>query len=120
MYTVACPMACLFCEIAAERRPARMLHSDERLVAFHDIRPQAPVHVLVVPRAHLTSVLDLAEENDSLVGSMVRTARDLARRLGVGERGFRLVLNCGADAGYSVNHIHLHLLGGRPLAWPPG
>jgi histidine triad (HIT) family protein len=113
-------MACLFCEIASGRRPARMVHEDDTLVAFHDIRPQAPTHVLLIPREHVTSLLDLEGRHDALVGSMVRTARDLARRLGLGERGFRLVFNCGDDSGYSVFHIHLHLLGGRPLAWPPG
>jgi histidine triad (HIT) family protein len=113
-------MACIFCDIAAERRPSRTVYSDDRLVAFHDIHPQAPTHVLVVPREHVTSLLDLGEGHDSLLGSMVRRARDLARELGLGERGFRLVMNCGDDAGYSVHHIHLHLLGGRHLGWPPG
>jgi len=113
-------MACLFCEIAAGRRPSRTVHADDDIVAFHDIRPQAPTHVLVVPRRHVTSLLDLAPGDEALVGAMVRRARDLARDLGLGERGFRLVMNCGDDAGYSVHHIHLHLLGGRPLGWPPG
>ena len=113
-------MACLFCDIAAGRRPSRTVRSDERVVAFHDIRPQAPTHVLVVPRKHVTTLLDLEPGDDALVGEMVRTARDVARDLGLGERGFRLAFNCGDDAGYSVDHIHLHLLGGRPLGWPPG
>ncbi len=113
-------MACIFCEIAEGRRPARTVHSDDQLVAFHDVRPQAPTHVLVIPRRHVTSLLDLVPEDDGLLGAMVRRARDLARDLGLGERGFRLVMNCGDDAGYSVYHIHLHLLGGRALGWPPG
>jgi len=113
-------MACLFCDIAAGRRPSRQVYSDDEVVAFHDIRPQAPTHVLVIPRRHVTSLLDLAQGDDTLLGTMVRRARDLARELGLGERGFRLVMNCGEDAGYSVYHIHLHLLGGRTLAWPPG
>jgi histidine triad (HIT) family protein len=113
-------MPCLFCDIVAGRRPARIAHEDETVVAFHDIRPQAPTHVLVVPRKHVTSLLDLAPQDDALLGSMVRTARDLARDTGLGERGFRLVMNCGDDSGYSVYHIHLHLLGGRRLGWPPG
>jgi len=113
-------MACIFCEIVAGRSPARVVYQDDRLFAFHDIRPQAPTHVLVIPRAHVTSLLDLDGSHDGLVGSMVRAARDIARRLGLAERGFRLVLNCGDDAGYTVFHIHLHLLGGRPLGWPPG
>jgi histidine triad (HIT) family protein len=113
-------MPCLFCEIVDGRRPAKMVHSDEQLVAFHDIRPQAPTHVLVIPRKHITSLLDLAPEDDALAGALVRKARDIARDMGLDGRGFRLVLNCGDDAGYSVYHIHLHLLGGRHLAWPPG
>jgi histidine triad (HIT) family protein len=113
-------MACLFCEIADGRRPARTVHQDERMVAFHDIRPQAPTHLLVIPRRHITSLNELASEDDPLVGAMVRTARDLAARQGLGERGYRLVLNCGDDSGYSVYHIHLHVLGGRQLGWPPG
>jgi histidine triad (HIT) family protein len=113
-------MACIFCEIAEGRRPSRSVYSDDCLVAFHDVRPQAPTHVLVVPRRHVTSLMDLAPADDGLLGAMVRCARDLARDLGLGERGFRLVMNCGDDAGYSVYHIHLHLLGGRALGWPPG
>lgn len=113
-------MACIFCEIAGGRRPSRTVYSDEQLVAFHDIRPQAPTHVLVIPRRHVASLLDLGPGDDGLVGAMVRKGRDLARELGLGERGFRLVMNCGDDAGYSVFHIHLHLLGGRALRWPPG
>jgi histidine triad (HIT) family protein len=113
-------MACIFCEIAEGRRPSRTVHADDQLVAFHDARPQAPTHVLVIPRRHVTSLLDLEPGDDGLVGAMVRKARDLARELGLGERGFRLVMNCGDDSGYSVYHIHLHLLGGRHLGWPPG
>jgi histidine triad (HIT) family protein len=113
-------MACIFCEIVAGRIPSRSVMSDDRLLAFHDVNPQAPTHVLVVPRRHITSLTDLEPGDDELVGAMVRQARDIARDLGLGERGFRLVLNCGDDAGYSVHHIHLHLLGGRPLGWPPG
>ena len=113
-------MPCLFCEIVAGRIPARMVHSDEQMVAFHDIRPQAPTHILVIPRRHITSLLDLSPEDDGLTGALVRRARDIAREMGFDERGFRLVMNCGDDAGYSVYHIHLHLLGGRQLGWPPG
>ena len=113
-------MACIFCEIVEGRIPSRSVMSDDRLVAFHDANPQAPNHVLVIPRRHVTSLLELRPEDDGLVGAMVRQARDIAKQLGFGERGFRLVLNCGDDSGYSVYHIHLHLLGGRRLAWPPG
>jgi histidine triad (HIT) family protein len=113
-------MACLFCEIVDGRIPSRQVHADERLLAFHDVNPQAPTHVLVIPRRHVTSLLDLGPADDGLVGAMVRQARDIAKEMGLGERGFRLVLNAGADAGYSVHHIHLHVLGGRQLGWPPG
>ncbi len=113
-------MSCLFCEIAAGRIPARKAYEDADVIAFHDIKPQAPSHVLIVPRKHITSIVDLAPEDDALVGSLVRRARDIARSLDLEERGYRLVFNCGPDAGYSVYHIHLHLVGGRALGWPPG
>jgi histidine triad (HIT) family protein len=113
-------MSCLFCEIVAGRIPCKKAFEDEQLLAFHDIKPQGPTHILIVPKRHITSLVDLAPGDDALVGSLVRRARDLAAELDLQERGFRLVFNCGPDAGYSVYHIHLHLLGGRPLGWPPG
>ena len=113
-------MSCLFCEIVAGRIPAKVAYQDDEVLAFHDINPQAPVHVLLVPKRHITSLTDLGPGDDALVGRLVRQARDLAREHGLAERGFRLVFNCGEDAGYSVYHIHLHLVGGRTLAWPPG
>lgn len=113
-------MACLFCEISAGRIPSRIAYQDDDVLAFHDIKPEAPVHVLLIPRKHITSLTDLTPADDAVIGGLVRRARDLARELGLEERGFRLVFNCGEDAGYSVYHIHLHLLGGRRLTWPPG
>jgi len=113
-------MACVFCEIAEGRIPAKVVAKDDQLVAFHDANPQAPTHLLLIPRRHITSLADLGPGDDGLVGTLVRKARDLANELGLGERGYRLVFNCGEDAGYSVYHIHLHLLGGRSLGWPPG
>ncbi len=113
-------MSCLFCEIVAGRIPAKVAYQDDEVLAFHDINPQGPVHVLVVPKRHITSLLDLTPAEDAVVGTLVRKARDLAAEQGLAERGFRLVFNCGEDAGYSVYHIHLHLVGGRTLAWPPG
>jgi histidine triad (HIT) family protein len=113
-------VSCLFCEIVAGRIPAKVAYQDDDVLAFHDINPQGPVHVLVVPKRHVTSLLELTPGDDEMVGQLVRKARDLAASLGLGERGFRLVFNCGEDAGYSVYHIHLHLVGGRTLAWPPG
>jgi histidine triad (HIT) family protein len=113
-------MPCLFCEIVAGRIPARVVYQDDEVIAFHDISPQAPSHTLIIPKKHITSILELSPEDDVLVGSVVRKARDLAQQAGLAENGFRLVFNCGDDAGYSVYHIHLHLIGGRKLGWPPG
>jgi histidine triad (HIT) family protein len=113
-------MSCLFCEVVAGRIPARKAYEDDEVLAFHDIKPQAPTHVLVVPKRHIESLLELTPADDAVIGRVVRTARDLARQLGLAERGFRVVFNCGDDAGYSVYHIHLHLVGGRRLGWPPG
>jgi histidine triad (HIT) family protein len=113
-------MSCIFCAIVAGTVEARKVHEDAEVLAFNDINPQAPTHILMIPKRHIESLLDLAPEDDALIGSLVRKARDLARGLGLAKRGFRLVLNAGPDAGYSVYHVHLHLLGGRRLSWPPG
>jgi histidine triad (HIT) family protein len=113
-------MSCLFCEIVAGRIPARKAYEDDEVLAFHDIKPQAPTHVLVVPKRHIDSLLELTPADDAVIGRVVRTARDLARQLGLADRGFRVVFNSGDDAGYSVYHVHLHLVGGRRLGWPPG
>jgi histidine triad (HIT) family protein len=113
-------MSCLFCEIAEGRVPSAKVHEDPEIVAFRDINPQAPNHVLVIPRKHLASPLDVTEADDALLGRLVRRAVALAKTLGFADRGFRLVFNSGDDAGYSVSHVHLHLLGGRKLGWPPG
>jgi histidine triad (HIT) family protein len=113
-------MGCLFCDIVAGKIPAKKAFESDSLLAFHDINPQAPVHVLLVPKRHVASLLDVDARDDAILGELVRTGRDLARQLGLEERGFRLVFNCGDDAGYSVFHIHIHLIGGRRLGWPPG
>ena len=113
-------MSCLFCQIVEGKIPAKMVLEEDDVVAFHDIDPKAPTHILVVPRRHIASITDLAPGDDALIGRLVRKARDLARKHGLAQRGFRLVFNAGDDAGYSVHHIHLHLVGGRKLAWPPG
>jgi len=111
---------CLFCKIASGEIPATIVHRDERLIAFRDINPQAPLHALIIPRRHVASLNDLGQEDDGLVGEMVRRAAAIAREHGHAERGYRTVFNCNADAGQSVFHIHLHVLGGRAMAWPPG
>jgi histidine triad (HIT) family protein len=113
-------MSCLFCDIASGKIPSRKVHEDAAVVAFHDIHPQAPTHVLVIPKKHIVSLLELSEADDALVGSVLRTGAELSRKLGLSDRGFRSVFNCGEDAGYSVYHLHMHLLGGRQLGWPPG
>jgi len=113
-------MGCLFCDIVSGKIGARKAYEDESLLAFHDINPQSPTHVLVIPKRHITTITDLGPGDEPLVGSMVRRAKELAREAGLADRGFRLVFNCGEDAGYSVYHIHLHLLGGRAMRWPPG
>jgi histidine triad (HIT) family protein len=112
--------ACLFCRIARGDIPAKLAHQDDQVVAFHDIDPRAPVHVLIIPRKHIPAVDHLEAGDAGLGGHLFEVARQLARQLGVADSGYRLVVNSGADAGQSVDHLHMHLLGGRPLKWPPG
>jgi len=111
---------CLFCGIIAGDVPATKLYEDEEVIAFDDINPQAPTHVLVVPRCHIGTLNDLEPEHEGLVGHMVRVAAELAAARGHAEIGYRTVFNCNAGAGQTVFHIHLHMLGGRTLSWPPG
>lgn|SRR5262245_3425555 len=111
---------CLFCRIATGDVPARIAYQDEQAVAFHDIDPKAPVHVLVIPRKHITSVAALQDGDAGEIGYLFAVARKMALELGVAESGFRMVINSGANAGQSVDHVHLHVLGGRALKWPPG
>ena len=111
---------CLFCRIIAGEIPGAKVYEDDRLVAFKDINPQAPMHVLVVPRRHIASLNELTSEDDALVGEMTRRAAAIAKEHGHGERGYRTVFNCNADAGQTVFHIHMHVLGGRRFGWPPG
>ncbi len=111
---------CLFCKIAAREIPGDVVHEDERLVAFSDINPQAPTHVLIIPRRHISTVNDLTAGDTDLVGEMVRLASRIAADRGHAEAGYRTVFNCNAAAGQTVFHIHLHLLAGRDMTWPPG
>jgi len=110
---------CLFCKIVAGIIPAKLLHEDAESVAFADINPQAPTHLLIIPKQHLTSLAHVAKEHSALLGHLVSVATDLARTHQLGN-GYRLVVNTGADGGQTVHHLHLHLLGGRHMAWPPG
>jgi histidine triad (HIT) family protein len=111
---------CLFCRIVAGEIPAAIVRSDERTVAFRDTGPQAPVHVLVVPREHIFSLETSGDDQSELLGSLLLAARDVARQEGLAEDGYRAVLNVGADGGQTVPHLHVHVLGGRSLHWPPG
>ena len=111
---------CLFCAIAAGDIPADLVHSDDEIVAFRDITPQAPVHVLVIPRAHHANAAALAAADAALAGRLLEVAGDIAAREGIADTGYRLVTNTGEGAGQSVHHVHIHVLGGRDLTWPPG
>lgn len=111
---------CLFCRIIAGDVPASKIYEDDRIVAFNDVNPQAPLHVLVVPRKHIATLNDLTPEDDGLVGDLTRRGAAIAAERGYATSGFRTVFNCNADAGQAVFHIHLHVLGGRKLSWPPG
>ena len=113
-------MSCLFCKIIAGEIPASKVYEDDRLIAFNDINPQAPMHVLVVPKKHLATLNDLTAAEDDLVGAMVRAGAKIAKDRGVDGPGFRTVFNCNPQAGQTVFHIHLHVLGGRVMTWPPG
>jgi len=111
---------CLFCKIAAGQIPSSVVYQDDDVFAFRDLNPQAPFHVLIVPRRHIPTVNDIAEADASLVGAMMRRAAALAAEHGYAERGYRTVFNCNGDAGQTVFHLHLHVLAGRGLKWPPG
>lgn len=111
---------CLFCGILSGEIGGNVVYQDPSVVAFRDIRPQAPVHVLIVPRKHIATLLDVEAEDRALLADVVAAANEIARREGLAGDGFRLVVNCGQAAGQTVFHIHFHLLGGRPLTWPPG
>jgi histidine triad (HIT) family protein len=111
---------CLFCRIVAGDIPAAKVHEDELIVAIRDLHPVAPVHLLLMPRAHIESALDLTEADAPLAGRLLAAAAVLARSEGIAEGGYRLVVNTGADGGQTVGHLHVHLLGGRAMQWPPG
>jgi len=111
---------CLFCKIIAGEIPATICYEDDQLVVFEDIEPQAPHHLLIVPKKHIRTTLDLEPIDSDLIGHIFRVAADLAHNLGFADKGFRIVNNCNEEGGQAVWHIHFHLLGGRNLSWPPG
>ena len=111
---------CLFCSIVAGDIPADRVHEDDDVIAFRDINPQAPTHILVIPREHIASAAELTPSLDPLWGRLLHVAQGLAESEGIDQDGFRVVTNIGANGGQTVHHLHLHLLGGRAMAWPPG
>jgi histidine triad (HIT) family protein len=113
-------MGCLFCNIVAKSIPAKVIHENDHVLAFRDIHPVAPTHALVIPKKHITGIHDATREDAALLGEVMLAARDVAESLGLAEEGYRLVMNQGAHAGQSVLHLHCHVIGGRPMAWPPG
>ncbi len=111
---------CIFCKIARKDIPSDCVYEDNQVFAFRDINPQAPVHILVIPKQHIGSLLEVTAETSSLVANVAMVVKELAKQLNVDESGFRLVVNTGKDGGQTVDHLHFHLLGGRELDWPPG
>jgi histidine triad (HIT) family protein len=111
---------CLFCKIVAKQIPAKILFEDEHVLAFHDINAQAPTHVLVIPKLHIVALTDATAEHEALFGKLMLGARKAAEATELLESGYRVVINNGPNAGQSVFHVHVHVLGGRPMAWPPG
>ena len=112
--------SCLFCKIITREIPGAIVYEDERILAFNDINPQAPTHVLLVPKRHIASLNDLQPGDDQVLGELVRRAAAIAKERGISAGGFRTVFNTNSDAGQTVFHVHIHLLGGRSLGWPPG
>ena len=111
---------CLFCKILAGDIPADLVYESDTAVAFRDINPQAPTHVLVIPRKHISTINDITSDDEAIVGSLYTAAKEIAAADGIADDGYRAVMNCNEGAGQSVFHIHLHVLGGRPMNWPPG
>jgi histidine triad (HIT) family protein len=113
-------MNCLFCKIVSGEIPAKPIYQDDKVIAFDDINPQAPHHKLVIPRKHISTLNELTPDDNELFGHMLQTAKKIAHDLNIAEDGYRIVLNCNAGAGQTVFHIHMHMLGGRHMKWPPG
>ncbi|HKY73665.1 MAG TPA: histidine triad nucleotide-binding protein [Nitrospira sp.] len=111
---------CLFCKIVQKTIPAKIVHEDDRALAFDDINPQAPVHTLIIPKTHVTALQDCGEQDSDLLAHLLFTCTNVAKQKGVAESGYRIVTNTGRAAGQTVFHLHLHVLGGRHLGWPPG
>ncbi|MFN4196634.1 MAG: histidine triad nucleotide-binding protein [Caldimicrobium sp.] len=113
-------MSCIFCKIVNKEIPCKMVYEDDKVLAFHDINPQAPFHILVIPKKHIPTLLELQEEDKELIGHIYLIIKKIAEELGFAERGYRVVVNCKEEAGQTVFHVHFHVLAGRPMDWPPG
>jgi len=113
-------MNCIFCKIVNKEIPARIVYEDELVLAFEDIAPQAPIHILIIPKKHYSTLLDLDNDEKELIGHIFVIAKKIAKQKGIDEKGFRIVVNCNRDGGQTVFHIHFHLLAGRQMHWPPG
>jgi histidine triad (HIT) family protein len=111
---------CIFCKIVAGEIPGKKIYEDDEFLAFHDVNAQAPVHFLVIPKRHIRNIMELESGDSGLAGRLLYRAQALAAELGCGEKGARFVINCKSDGGQTVDHLHCHVLGGRPLGWPPG
>ncbi|WP_437609084.1 histidine triad nucleotide-binding protein [Sorangium sp. So ce834] len=111
---------CIFCKIANKEIPSKVVLEDEHVIAFHDVNPQAPTHVLVIPKRHIAGIAQATLEDEAALGRLLLAARQVAEKTGIAESGFRTVVNSGANAGQTVFHLHVHVIGGRPMAWPPG
>jgi histidine triad (HIT) family protein len=111
---------CIFCKIAKGAIPSKKIFEDDELLAFHDASPQAPVHFLVIPKKHIRNIMEIEPGDAALTGKLLNKARELAAELGCAEKGARFVINCKSDGGQTVDHLHVHVLGGRALGWPPG
>lgn len=113
-------MNCIFCKIINGEIPSQKVYEDDRILAFKDINPAAPIHIVIVPKEHISSANEINDSNKDVVGHIFKVAAALAKENGIAERGYRIVNNCGEEGGQSVNHLHFHLIGGRNLQWPPG
>uniref|UniRef100_A0A7C4JS61 Histidine triad nucleotide-binding protein n=1 Tax=Thermodesulfobacterium geofontis TaxID=1295609 RepID=A0A7C4JS61_9BACT len=113
-------MSCIFCKIVNKEIASNIVYEDEKVVAFHDINPQAPYHILVVPKKHISTLLEVTEEDKELIGHIYLVINKIAKELGFDERGYRVVVNCKEEAGQTIFHLHFHVLAGRVMGWPPG
>lgn len=113
-------MNCVFCKIASKELNSDIVYEDDTVVAFNDVSPKAPHHILIIPRKHIATLNDASSDDTELLGYIIQTSKKLAKKLGIAKRGYRVLINCNEEGGQEVYHLHLHLLGGRAMTWPPG